>query len=203
MNTRKIVTVDYFKPIAESIFAYDESSPSCLVFNKVIYGGRNLKQQIRKPGDFAGSKEYNNRSGEPLAWRVHYNGFRYNAHRLVWIIHSGQIDDSKVIDHLDGNPFNNRIENLQIKTVRENNQNVKLSSKNKSGVCGVFLEHVEGLPVAWTATWNSAEGKTCRKRFYLKGEDSSIVFAQAVAYRQSKIQELISLNMAYTDRHGR
>lgn len=202
-NIKSVTSVDYITPVKDGVFAYDRESPSCLVFNRIVYGGRNNKQHIKKVGDVAGSKEYNNRSGTPLAWRVQYCGIRYNAHRLVWALHYGDIDNTKVIDHLDGNPFNNLIENLQLKSIRENNQNVKLSSRNKSGVCGVFLEYNDEVPIGWTATWSDINGVQNRRRFYLSGENSDIVFADAVAFRQNKIKELVSQSMTYTDRHGR
>lgn len=198
-----IIKVDYFVPIENEMFAYSEDSPSGLIFNKVVYGGKNNKQHLKKVGQAAGSKEYSNKSGEPLAWRVQLLGIRYNVHRLIWILHNKTISEDMVIDHLDGNPFNNIISNLQIKSPRENNQNVKLSSRNKSGVCGVFLEEANNIPIAWTATWSDIDGKPQRKRFYFKNMTNEESFIHAVAFREQKIKELVSLNMTYTDRHGR
>ena len=41
-------------------------------------------------------------------------------HRLVWNYFNGSIPKDKVIDHIDGNPSNNNIKNLQLLTHREN-----------------------------------------------------------------------------------
>ena len=48
-------------------------------------------------------------------------GERYYEHRLIWLYHYGELpSDDLVIDHIDGNRMNNRIENLQLLTRYEN-----------------------------------------------------------------------------------
>jgi hypothetical protein len=59
------------------------------------------------------------------------NGKKYKEHRLVYIMHHGQIP--KIIDHIDGNPANNCIENLREATLSENQYNRKLGKDNTSG----------------------------------------------------------------------
>lgn len=49
-------------------------------------------------------------------------------HRLIWEHCNGLIPEDKVVDHIDDNPDNNRIENLQLLTQAEN---VKKSVKNR------------------------------------------------------------------------
>jgi hypothetical protein len=46
----------------------------------------------------------------------------YQAHRLVWLHVHGEWPPA-VLDHVDGNPTNNRIENLRPATRAENNRN--------------------------------------------------------------------------------
>ena len=52
----------------------------------------------------------------------------YKGHRLVWKLFNGQ-DAAGLIDHIDGDPTNNKIENLRVATIKENCQN---GSKRKS-----------------------------------------------------------------------
>ena len=43
-----------------------------------------------------------------------------------------------LIDHIDGNVRNNKIENLRLVTPQDNQRNTKINSKNISGIIGVF-----------------------------------------------------------------
>lgn len=47
----------------------------------------------------------------------------YNVHILVWEAFKGKVPDGNEIDHLDGNPKNNRLDNLDPKTHKENCNN--------------------------------------------------------------------------------
>lgn len=49
---------------------------------------------------------------------------KYKAHRLAWLYVYGEWPD-RSIDHIDGNPFNNRIDNLRLANVSENIANAK------------------------------------------------------------------------------
>ena len=64
---------------------------------------------------------------------------RYYAHRYIWEINFGKIPKGMVIDHINNNSLDNRIENLKCVTQSENllNKNNKRRSDNKSGVRGV------------------------------------------------------------------
>ena len=70
--------------------------------------------------------------------RIQINKVKYHAHRLVWLYHHGVWPD-KDIDHIDGNPLNNRIENLRVVTNQENSKNQKLRCTNTSGVMGAYF----------------------------------------------------------------
>lgn len=63
-------------------------------------------------------------------------GKTYLAHRLAWLYTYGEWPPAQ-IDHIDGDPSNNRIENLRLATGSENQQNRKIASNNTSGAKGV------------------------------------------------------------------
>jgi hypothetical protein len=66
---------------------------------------------------------------------VKIDGKKYKNHRIIYFYHKGFLP--KCLDHIDGNPQNNRIENLREATHLQNSYNMKLPITNKSGVKGV------------------------------------------------------------------
>lgn len=67
------------------------------------------------------------------------NGKRYHLrwHRVVYEFFKGKIPEGFVVDHIDNNVSNNKIDNLQAITALENNRKCKKFSTNKSGYAGV------------------------------------------------------------------
>lgn len=59
----------------------------------------------------------------------------FTAHRLVFLWHHGYLPE--IIDHIDGNRSNNKIENLREATKAENCANQKIRSTNTSGMKGL------------------------------------------------------------------
>jgi hypothetical protein len=59
------------------------------------------------------------------------------VHRVAWALVNGRWPEND-IDHINGDGFDNRIQNLRSATKSQNLCNQKLSSRNKSGVKGVW-----------------------------------------------------------------
>lgn len=98
-------------------------------------------------------------------------GVKYRVGRVSWCRkYLSQIPAGMVVDHVDGNPLNNRITNLELKTYSGNNKNKIMQKNNSSGVNGVSFSRDSGL-------WNS---QICRKQLY-RGPD----FFEAVCARKS------------------
>lgn len=83
----------------------------------------------KKPGDVAGGLD------KKGYWTIGISKNIYKAHRLIFMYHHGYVP--KIVDHIDGDCINNRIENLREATHRQNCFNQKLRSNNKSGFKGV------------------------------------------------------------------
>lgn len=65
------------------------------------------------------------------------DGVKYYAHRLAWLYVNGCFP-TELIDHIDGDRLNNRINNLREATLTQNNQNGRVRKNNKLGVKGVI-----------------------------------------------------------------
>lgn len=77
--------------------------------------------------------------------RITINYKRYLAHRLAWLYIYGSFPKNQ-IDHKDGNPLNNKINNLREANHSENSQNQRkaLSNNKSTGLLGTFLDKRDG-----------------------------------------------------------
>lgn len=69
---------------------------------------------------------------------VMVDGEKNYVHRIVWEMFNGQINNDLCIDHIDGNCANNRIENLRLVSLSENQRNSKIPKNCRLGIMGVY-----------------------------------------------------------------
>lgn len=93
-------------------------------------------------------------------WHVVYRRKTYLTHRIIYLMHHGVMPD--YIDHKDGNPLNNKIENLRASTLMQNAHNRRRGRNNTSGAKNVSPRNGK-----WQVRVR-AKGKTC---FYALVED--------------------------------
>ncbi len=172
---------------------YDTSSSTCLRWKKSI--GKAVV------GAEAGKFEYRP-NGLKSAIRVGLGGKLYQAHRIIYEMLIGIIPENMVIDHLDGNPFNNHISNLKLKTGADNSRNLKLNVNNVSGHAGISLRYSNNFKnLNYQASFVDEFGIRRSKNFsHLKyGKEKAL--EMAVQWRNENIARLKSLGFQYTDRN--
>lgn len=84
-----------------------------------------------KPAGFVGKQGY---------IRIEIRGVTHSAHRLAWVMTYGEWPEAQ-LDHINGDPADNRIVNLRCVTEIENSRNRSLPKDNKTGVIGVHTQH--------------------------------------------------------------
>lgn len=70
-------------------------------------------------------------------------GEPYRAHRVIWKMITGE--EPAMIDHINGDRADNRLQNLRPATHAENLRNCRMSKNNTSGANGVRLDDKTGL----------------------------------------------------------
>lgn len=88
------------------------------------------KSKATKKGNLAGTL-----SKRDNRYRIICNGKQYLTHRIIFLMHYGFFPDE--IDHINGIPSDNKIENLRAVDRGQNQWNRKVSSNSKSKVKGV------------------------------------------------------------------
>lgn len=68
---------------------------------------------------------------------IRFYGKEYPAHRLIWIMHNGDVPPGFLIDHKDSNPLNNSIDNLRLATYQQNAFNKSKNLNSSSSFKGV------------------------------------------------------------------
>ena len=92
---------------------------------------------------YAGKEAFTSKDGNG-----YHNGCIFSvsthAHIVVWAIHYGEYPAS-VVDHADGDPSNNKINNLRLATRQENNRNRRPSRGSSSRYLGVMWRPAKGF----------------------------------------------------------
>ena len=83
-------------------------------------------------------------------------GLNFRAHRVVWAVVYGVWPS--LIDHINGDPLDNRVNNLRDVSQSENMRNASLSVRNTTGQVGVCFDNARGK---WAASIR-AEGKNIK-----------------------------------------
>ena len=88
---------------------------------------KKKKSNLCKPCGWNNGKGYT---------KIGVNGKYYYAHRMAWVYVHGEVPDGD-LDHINGNPSDNRICNLRVTNRSQNMQNTLKFKTNTSGYKGV------------------------------------------------------------------
>jgi hypothetical protein len=102
----------------------------------------------------------------------------YRAHNIAWLYVYGSWPNG-IIDHINGKPWDNRIENLRDVTKIENDQNKSLARNNKSGIIGVDFWPSASPPKQWVARISTGDGKRKFLGYFLTKEEAAESRAKA------------------------
>jgi len=154
------------KEVLKELFEYSDG--------RLIYKPRNCPKFNKRWVGFTPSKPKTNGY-----LYVSVNGKRLLVHRVIYAMHYGYWP--KYVDHIDGNPLNNKIQNLRSVDAKLNTKNSKKRVDNTSGCTGVYQ-----LPYgAWRVRLGSNH----------IGVYESLELAELVYHE-------VKLNEGYTARHG-
>lgn len=119
-------------------------------------------------GVFTALKSERNRVAGQVVGTITHEGYlttninskTYTLHRLAFLYMEGEFP-ALLVDHINGNPSDNRWENLRQVTCQQNLLNAKISKRNKSGHKGVWFDKTLNVWKAQVMT----NGKVWRKLF--------------------------------------
>ena len=120
-----MLTAGLRKVGVDMVRSYVHYDPSTGVFRCIRASGR------RSAGSEIGSRMRK-------SVRLNFGGHFFPAHHVAWILSYGKWSEGP-IDHINGNPFDNRLCNLREATVQLNNVNRRVQRNSKTQVKGVSL----------------------------------------------------------------
>lgn len=101
--------------------------------NTGVFTNKIKRSNISPVGKILGTK---NKSGHLVA---QLDKKMYLLHRLAWFYYY-KVWPEGIIDHIDRNPQNNRIDNLREATKVTNSYNSKIRQDNTAGIKGVYYD---------------------------------------------------------------
>lgn len=160
-----------------------------------------IKHKPRTPSDFAHTtkpealaKSFNTRFAGKKWGQISGNGHHLGeiegysilAHHVVWMFAHGRWPEMD-LNHINGNPADNRIDNLRIATKEDVARNLSMNVKNTSGVNGVHFNKARGK-------WEASIKENNKKIFLGRFENMrDAIVARAEAERE----------LGYHENHGK
>lgn len=109
------------------------------LLTKYNWSSRRYKRITTSCAGLEAGHEFKTTSGA-MSRQLRLDYVSYYVHRIIWKLVYGE--DPELIDHIDGDPLNNRLVNLRNVSNIENCKNSKLFCTNTSGYVGVSFNKV-------------------------------------------------------------
>ena len=106
---------------------------------------RRRTGRLNAHADFPAGHRKSGKEGGYVVIRVNFQ--LYRAHRLAWFYTHGEWPLGE-IDHINGDPSDNRIANLRLATSSNQRMNARRRSDNTSGTKGVWFDKRRGQWIA-------------------------------------------------------
>lgn len=181
-----------------NILRVDASSSTGLRW--ISWGNKRLKVPVIELNKEAGNLRFVN--GVKSSIQVMVNGRNLQAHRIIWFLTYGEVPPiDMVVDHIDGDPHNNKLENLRIVTHKTNCENLAKYSNNKTGVSGVYLRNKSENFKYFVAAVH-VNGEVKHKHYSISKYGEAEAFRLTCLWRKEQIRLLNEQGAGYTERHG-
>lgn len=138
-------------------FYIDEDCPSGLRWKK-----RPPRTNKHEVGTQAGS--ILTKEGGKQYWQIKLKFKVYKVHRVIYLLKHGSICSDSLIDHIDGNGLNNKLDNLRLVNFKQNCVNKK--TKSKIGYSNLGVSKIGDVISSYRVRWFCKEtGKRMNVEF--------------------------------------
>ena len=96
--------------------------------------GSLLNKRLNKPAGFV----LGGGNSTKKHWAVKVDGYVYTMQRVIWMWVYGEDPQELMVDHIDRDSLNNKLDNLRLVTRAQNRENSKLNKNNSSGYRYVY-----------------------------------------------------------------
>lgn len=127
-------------------------------------------------------------------WSVSKDNVEYFVHRLICTMLYGDLADDLVVNHIDGNGLNNKVENLEVVTLRINSLECKDSKNSTTDHNGVIIHKDKNGNVDGAVARYPTEAHVAGSKFFALSRYGTIdaCVAEASTFHKVKKKVLIT-----------